>query len=567
MRFSFGSPLLASWLVLAPSPAAVAAGPADCLPKEAFLVGEVPRGAALVDGFLGSSLWRAVLESDAFAAARGGPDYAKLAAGVALLQGACGTDLAGVARALLGRRAAIGVVRDAERGGPGFVFVSEIEDPVAAESVLAGIEAVARMSGKDALPPPETRAGAEIRAVAPRIFRARTSTHAVVGSSPGLVAAAIDRASAAKGAEPAPGGPPRDLEITLRPGAVPGFLDEASRELPAAFLFGGYVSAFRSAPAIHGSVRLSSGSGLEVTVRAPAPPDGPFFPGIGEKAPAARAPTASARSLGMVRLRRDLAGFWNLRETLLDVKSISGAAQFAGFMSILFSGKDFGDDILPRFGPDVYLIADRQEFPPGSPKPKTPVPAFAAMFHLLDAERFAPLLEVAFQTALGVTNADRGQKGMMPLLIRTETMDGVTVVSARQIASMSGDASDSAWNYSPAAAFAGDRFVLSSTVEFARDLAAGVRESGAAPGDARAGDSISVSGRALAAYLREIEESLVAKNRLDKGNDEAAARRETRILVGLADLAERLDAAALRTGDHLDLKLALTVAAAGGAPR
>src|SRR5262249_24756726 len=137
-----------------------------------------------------------------------------------------------------------------------------------------------------------------------------------------------------------------------------------------------------------------------------------------------------ARCIGSVRLRCDLASFWHIREQFLSTKAVSESAQFAGFMAILFAGKDFGEDILPEILPDVEIVVARQSYEPGNRVPKVKIPAFAAIYRLKNPATLGPLLEVAFQTTLGVTNADRGQKGMMPMVIRPEVYKGTTITHA-----------------------------------------------------------------------------------------------------------------------------------------
>lgn len=538
--------LLAVAFSLASPSLARAAEPAALLPPDAFLVAELPRGGKTVDALLASRAWRALLASDANAAFRSGPDFLRLTAGIAMLEASCGTDLASAARALLGKETAVALVP--QGSGAGLVAVAAIDDAVAAESVLSGLEALASASGKGALAPPAAHARGEIRAVAPNLFRARTATHVVVGSTADLVRAALDREGGAGARRPewmpaAPeGAAAYDLEIAYRPAAAPKKIPERLADLGQALLFGGFAEALRGADVATASFDVdASGAGPAIVVRVPGVAAGAFFPET--SAGSRRDLPHPPRSLGAIRIRRDLASLWDVRETLLDAKAISGLAQFAGFMAILFSGKDFGEDVLPKFLPDVEIVAARAEFAPGEPKPKVPVPAFGAIFRLRDAAGFGPFLEVAFQTALGVVNADRGQKGMMPMLIRTETHRGASVVSGRFVASSSGDPEDAQWNYSPAAAIAGDRFILASSAAFCRDLVddATVSIPLSQGGSGAVQDQVVVDGGSVHAYLAGIEEAMVAQNRLEKGNDEAAARREVSALLSLVRLVERLE--------------------------
>ena len=172
----------------------------------------------------------------------------------------------------------------------------------------------------------------------------------------------------------------------------------------------------------------------------------------------------------------------------------------------------------------------RQDAAKLDPRPDTILPAFALVIDVKpDDKEFATRLMSAFQSFIGLANLGAAQSKAPPLMLGSETVDGVTISTSKYVLPTAAKAEEGKgkepvhqrFNFSPSAAMVENHFILSSSLGLARDLVKAVKE------PATATDStllIEADGEALAALIGQNKDRLVMDNMVKKGNDKAQGR-------------------------------------------
>jgi hypothetical protein len=247
-----------------------------------------------------------------------------------------------------------------------------------------------------------------------------------------------------------------------------------------------------------------------------------------------------------------------MREEVLDAALAPQLVEFETNMGLLFGGKPFGE-LLARLDGDAHFVLTRQTFAPRAPTVR--YPAGALILPIKEEKSFWPQMLVAFQTALGFVNADRGQKGEPPLLIEVGTHREVTIATTRYLEEKE-TAPDAALpsyrNVQPACAVVRGELVLSSSDALLRDIIdAELDDRHEAHTDAL--ESLSLNGRAIGKILAENQAALVTQNMLEKGHGKVKAEREMTALLGLIGLFDDaiLTTRALDGGLRVSLRLRL----------
>ncbi len=303
---------------------------------------------------------------------------------------------------------------------------------------------------------------------------------------------------------------------------------------------------------------------------------------IEARAPVAFTVPVDDQTLGVLHVQRDLADWWRHREERMPPEIQTRLARFDSTMSMLFSGQSLADDVFGQLGTSLAVVFDRQTFEDEDAAPDIRMPAACLVSTLDDPQRFAPMLQGAFQTFIGLINADRGQEGEAPFLIETERVDGGLFVSARLMDGMfaagpMNDATDPGMgmdgaapysaNLSPAMAVIGDRLLLGTSVEQVRRLMSAL----ATQGSAAASESevfgelgLSVDARILERALRDNRKALIAQNVIEKGNDPMQAAAEIDGLVAIVQRLRSVDVQLFHDAEGLRARLGLALDPATG---
>jgi hypothetical protein len=395
---------------------------------------------------------------------------------------------------------------------------------------------------------------------------ARVAEVLVVASDDDLLAAALDRLL--DGASPAQAAPAGSGLLAfalepelLRPRDWKPIAGEARRALGRRIanplgnlLFGGMLPDEGTLSGTLGA----DGSTLELRVALPPPVETPaawFPPG----APGFAVP-ASAQTIAVLALRRDLADWWRARETLMSAESQQQLAETDETLSLLFMGGSPAEDVFAALGPELALVVDRLSFD-GLPEPDVKLPGACLVARLRDPAAFGPAVQVAFQTLVGFLNTDRAQKRQSPFLLDSSVHEGVTVRAAKLLP-REDEAPSTDWNASPALAVVDDWLLVGTSVEQVERLVGSVR-SGALRQMAGGPFSLQIDGATLLALARDDREVLVAQNIIEKGHSLEEAGREIDVLLAALAEVRSLDLSVTQAADGLQVLLRLALGSGG----
>jgi hypothetical protein len=311
-------------------------------------------------------------------------------------------------------------------------------------------------------------------------------------------------------------------------GAAPALTRGVTDNPGAELLVGGILSILQKTPFAAASLAADK-SALKLTLAAAhdaAWTKGPreYFFGPDGKSPAP--PLLQVKdTLASLTAYRDISGMWINAADLFDENTNAGMAQAEGTLQTLFSGKDFGDDVLGAVGPEIQIVASRQSFADGAVVPAIKIPQFAAVFRLKDPEKSRADFRRIFQSLVGFLNIEGAMNGRPQLDQDVEKIGETQIVSATYAAEEKHKNSKEAplnFNFSPSLAFAGNLMVLSSTKGLARELIEAAGKSRAASPEP-VNTRLTLDAAALRRVLADNKENLVAQNMVDQGRSKEEA--------------------------------------------
>ncbi len=174
--------------------------------------------------------------------------------------------------------------------------------------------------------------------------------------------------------------------------------------------------------------------------------------------------------IGGITLHRDYAGWYKRREALLQAKVLPEFDKFEGGLANLLPSRDVGEDILPTFGRNLTFVAAPQSFSHLNGKPGLQLPGFGLIVDLAKPDEGAELLQLFFQTVSSIVNLDAGQQGRQPWVLASETYKDVQINFGKYGQKPKGDRLPIVFNFMPAGARVGDKFVMCSSVDLCKQL-------------------------------------------------------------------------------------------------
>lgn len=524
------------------------------IPSDAVLVAELTHTPELIDYLVTPELVQAVEQSPAVQAVKSKKQVRELLNAVQFLEAQLGTDWKTGLKQLTG-----GGITFAALPGGRAVLIVDTKDAEMLDKLHETLLFFARSEAEKQNDPDRVRS-AEYRGVTGWSF-GPNEAHALIGSrlvlangpevlrevidlqgsdSPGGVATRDDF----QAARAAAGGAPAFLFANMSAiKALPGVqkaLDVSKEPFPV-LLFSGVAESLRESEwlalggDLHGdqaTVTLHTGGGapLSQTVAFAVP---------AESTQGALPNIDVPRRLAAVSLYRDLHDFYATKDELFPERT-SGLIFFENMMGIFFSGRNLTEEVLAQTTPEVRMVAAEQVYAEEVGTPMVRLPAFATVFRMRNPDEFTPVVEEAWQKALGLINFTRGQQALPGLILDRVEYNGTKYTLAYFSAVDVEDKGnlDIRFNFSPTLVRVGEFMVMSSTEGLARDLIDALQreqESGVAP-LANVDSNIELDGRQIASILKANWESLVAQNMLEKGHQRADAEREIKALVMIAEL-------------------------------
>ena len=340
-----------------------------------------------------------------------------------------------------------------------------------------------------------------------------------------------------------------DIEQIRAAGIAKKIYEERVENLLAEVLFGGILSDLRRTDYSTLALDLEPN---RVSLKFAVPherewePPREYYFGEPELKPAPEL-LGVADQLFAVSAYRDLSQMWLRSGELVSDKAVDQLAVADTQLTTFFSGRDFGEDILGALHSGLQIVGKMQDYQGVLPQPAIKLPAFAMQFKMKNAEDTQPELRRVFQSLVGFINVTAAMNGQPQLDLGMEKSEGIQLVTATFLPKRDQRESRDAaiqFNFSPTLAFSGDRVILSSSTQLARELLerndpkpvqASVTPNETKPdSQPLATNTIAeLNTTTLQRLLQANRTQLVSNNMLEKGHGQAAAEAEIDLLLEL----------------------------------
>lgn len=349
----------------------------------------------------------------------------------------------------------------------------------------------------------------------------------------------------------------------LRQGGIAKALFNGRAENPVLeLLVGGILANLKETPLATFAVTLTD-QRLSVDLATPHDPawvgeERDYFFGPEGKGVAPRLLHVDRELLSLATYR-DVSQMWLRAGDLFDDKVNDQLAEADSNLATLFSGKDFGEEILGAVSPQIQLVVRRQEFAASAPQPAIKLPAFALALQLKDAKTMQPELRRTFLSLIGFLNVIGAMNGQPQLDLDFAKEDQRQLVTATYLAEKDADPSRLPinFNFSPSVGFVQDRFVVASTKSLAGELLKAIEGDPANP-DLPANTLARADLADLRQILTDNRGQLVAQNMLSEGHTKEEAEQEIDTLLLILGTAQQASLRFSSQGGELRLAADLT---------
>lgn len=537
---------------------------AALVPAEMPLFLELRGGDRLLDAALGSALYRELKELPEWQAKLAAPDARQLLTGLKLFAGALGGSLEQAARDLLAGEIAVALRLTGDGQGKALLLVrrsSPAEAARLAEAVDAFVTLIASGDEPAAAGPVRSANGKEFRAVRGDCFlwsNERTLVEeSLLRAEQGAAAPTWLADHAPEAGHLAVRG---DLAALL---ALAGAPDQPPRhdDALAPLLFQGLLLAV-----LHGEIvdldLAVAGAALELRARVTgglgaARSAAPWYFPEGEPPLDLADPQGTIAAL---ELERDFSAFYAALPDLLAEDLEGKRVEFDSVAALFLGGHSFGAEFLPGLGRRARLLAAAQSYAGAETRPDVQIPGFALVAPRAGGALGKSDLLMAFQTAIGLVNIDRAQKGMSSLLLGSESRGGAELAAARFVAEDSEDARAMRFNATPALAVGDRTLVLGSAREQVADIADAISAGAAADSRPPANLALAIDFGLVKDLARANRETLVTNRMVDEGATRAEAESFFELLDRVLGALGRGSLRIAAEGDDLVLEAAVEAA-------
>ena len=306
-------------------------------------------------------------------------------------------------------------------------------------------------------------------------------------------------------------------------------------------VFGGLLDVMKNSPFTTASLNLAND--IEISVNAPFEADWAnesrdyfFGKGLAGRAPTSLQPKNLVASLTSY---RDVGEWWLSKEELYPENVIAQLAQADSQLSTIFSGMDFGEEVLGSLQPGVQIVATENKYE-DEYVPDVKLPAFALVGKLKDKDKktLQRRLRIAFQSVVGFANINNGMNGLPQLEVETEKVGNAKLSSAIYFYEEGTEEGLMTFNFAPAIAFQGEHIIISSTRDLAVELSELIESGPVKEQPGQTNTKLTLAGPMIHHMLDLNKESLIAQNMLEDGND----RQEAEATIGLVlDVVKMFD--------------------------
>lgn len=167
---------------------------------------------------------------------------------------------------------------------------------------------------------------------------------------------------------------------------------------------------------------------------------------------------------------RDFATWYRSRDELMAEAILPEFDKFEAGLGNFLPGKDVGEDVLPLLAKNITFVSALQNYKHLKGSPGVKLPGFAAIIDLNEAQEAGDIFQLFFQTLLSVLNFEAGEQGRQPWLIDVKMHGDVKISTARYLENPKGDRLPIVFNFLPASARVGDKYIVSSSLQLCEQL-------------------------------------------------------------------------------------------------
>jgi hypothetical protein len=167
---------------------------------------------------------------------------------------------------------------------------------------------------------------------------------------------------------------------------------------------------------------------------------------------------------------RDIATWYRCRDELLVEEILPEFDKFESGIGNLLPGKDIGEDVLPLLGRNVTFVSALQDYDHLEGKPGVKLHGFAFIIDLKEAEEATDIFQLFFQTLLAVLNIEAGNQNRQPWLIDLKMHNEIKITTARYLENPKGTDLPIVFNFLPASASVGNKYIVSSSLQLCEQL-------------------------------------------------------------------------------------------------
>jgi hypothetical protein len=239
-----------------------------------------------------------------------------------------------------------------------------------------------------------------------------------------------------------------------------------------------------------------------------------------------------------ITIHRKLGDWYRHRDKLLADHLLPAFDKFETDIGNLLPQKDFGQDVLPLIGDNFTLTAALQNYDHLDGQPGIKLPAFAAIFDLPQPKDGADTFQLFFQTLSAILNLQAGQEGRQPSVLDAEFYKETKISFSRFLDKPKGDRLAIAYNFQPAAATVGRKYIIATSVQYCRDLVDHFKNPESSQWQNR--NSEMALDFATLAKLAEMNEGLLRSQDIQKGQTPAAAEKRIGLLLSVLRQLDQL---------------------------
>jgi hypothetical protein len=365
-----------------------------------------------------------------------------------------------------------------------------------------------------------------------------------------------------------------DVNVLREAGIAEKVLQERPDDFGAELLVGGLFNILRNTPQATAELTATADK-LSLAVTTPfdeewvTEPEEFFF---GENITGnALPPLQLPDTLATVTAYRNISSLWLYAGDLFGEKVNDQLVQAESTLTTLFSGKDFGEEILGAFRPEVRIVSTAARFEKDQPIPAVQVPAFALVAQMREPEKMRKELKRIFQSFIGFLNVAGAMNGQPQFDQDMDKIGNADLLIARYAWDDSQPESKEVpiqYNFTPCLLILDEYMVLSSTEKLARELIEPLQKEKASsketltvrPDSNIRNTYLELTGRGISEALEQNRDQIITNNMLEKGHSREEAEAEFNVLTQILKMATKL-VIDFEVGKEANLKFDLHVGA------